>query len=66
VNMVFAGLIFMSYWNLLVVAKARVAQDRLDFWVGLWIVHGVMIPILLVLFVQRVNPFLLRFRRRAP
>jgi lipopolysaccharide export system permease protein len=66
VNMVFAGLIFMIYWNLLVVAKARVAQDRLDFWVGLWIVHGVMIPILLVLFVQRVNPFLLRFRRRAP
>jgi len=65
VNMVFALLIFVIYWNLLVVAKARVAQDRLDFWIGVWAVHGVMIPILLFLFVQRTNPFLLRLRRRA-
>jgi len=42
-----------------------VAQDRLDFWIGVWAVHGVMIPILLFLFVQRANPFLLRLRRRA-
>ena len=66
VNMVFALLIFIIYWNLLVVAKARVAQDRLDFWIGVWAVHGVMIPILVFLFVQRTNPFLLRLRRRAP
>ena len=58
--------IFIIYWNLLVVAKARVAQDRLDFWIGVWAVHGVMIPILVFLFVQRANPFLLRLRRRAP
>jgi len=65
VNLVFALLVFIIYWNLLVVAKARVGQDRLDFWVGLWGVHGAILPILLLMFVQRANPFLLRLRRRT-
>ncbi|HSH07289.1 MAG TPA: LPS export ABC transporter permease LptF [Burkholderiales bacterium] len=63
VNLVFALLIWISYWNLMVLVRGRIAQDRLDFWIGVWIVHGVMLLLLLAMYVYRTNPFLLRWRR---
>lgn len=63
VNLVFALLIWITYWNLMVLVKARIARDRLDFWIGVWIVHGVILLLLLALYVYRTNPFLLRLRR---
>ena len=63
VNLVFALLIWITYWNLMVLVKARIARERLDFWVGVWIVHGVILLLLLALYVYRTNPFLLRARR---
>ncbi|MDX1375355.1 MAG: LPS export ABC transporter permease LptF [Burkholderiales bacterium] len=63
VNLVFALLIWITYWNLMVLVKARIAQDRLDFWIGVWIVHGVMLLLLVAMYVHRTNPFILRLRR---
>jgi lipopolysaccharide export system permease protein len=63
VNLVFALLIWITYWNLMILVKARIAQDRLDFWIGLWVVHGAMLVLLLVMFAHRTNPFLMRLRR---
>lgn len=64
VNLIFALLIWISYWNLMILVKARIAQDRLDFWVGVWVVHGFVFVLLLMMFVHRANPFLFRLRRR--
>jgi lipopolysaccharide export system permease protein len=63
VNLVFALFIWITYWNLMVLVKARIARDRLDFWIGVWIVHGVILLLLLALYAYRTNPFLLRARR---
>jgi len=63
VNLVFALLIWISYWNLMVLVRGRIAQDRLDFWIGLWIVHAVMLLLLVAMYVHRANPFLLQRRR---
>jgi hypothetical protein len=45
------------------VSQARVAQGNLDFAVGWWLVHAVVLAVLIVLFAQRMT--LLRFRRRG-
>lgn len=63
VNLIFALLIWISYWNLMVLVRGRIAQDRLDFWIGVWIVHGVMLLLLLAMYVHRANPFLLQRHR---
>lgn len=61
-NLVFALLIWITYWNLMILVKARIAQGRLDFWTGLWIVHGVILAVLVAMYVYRTDPFLLRRR----
>lgn len=63
VNLIFALLVYVIYWNLLIISQARVAQDRLDFGIGVWALHALMLAVLVVLYVQRTNPFLLRLRR---
>jgi lipopolysaccharide export system permease protein len=63
VNLVFALLVYVTYWNLLVLVKTRVGQNDLDFGIGVWVLHAVMLGVLLVLYVQRTNPFLFRLRR---
>jgi hypothetical protein len=43
--------------------QARVSQGRLDFSVGVWAVHGVVLVVLVALFAQRMS--LLRLRLRS-
>ena len=59
-NLLFALLTYMVYSNLLSVSQARVAQGRLDFSMGVWLVHAGMVLLLVVLFAQRMQ--LIRFR----
>jgi lipopolysaccharide export system permease protein len=55
VNLLFALLAYLVYQNLLSVSQARVAQGRLDFSLGWWLVHAVVLAVLLVLFAQRMT-----------
>jgi lipopolysaccharide export system permease protein len=57
VNLLFALLTYMVYSNLLSLSQARVAQGKLAFSTGWWLVHGVMLVLLLVLFAQRMSLF---------
>jgi len=63
VNLVFALLAFLVYQNLLSVIQSRVAQGRLDFSLGVWLVHGAVLAALVLLFAQRMT--LLRLRLRS-
>ena len=63
VNLLFALLTYMLYSNLLSISQARVAQGKLAFATGWWLVHAVMIAVLAALFVQRLQPYW-RFWRR--
>src|SRR5436190_6634544 len=60
VNLLFALLTYMVYSNLLSVSQARVSQGRLDFSVGVWMVHAGMVLLLVVLFAQRMQVIRLR------
>ncbi|HSU76981.1 MAG TPA: LptF/LptG family permease, partial [Burkholderiales bacterium] len=59
-NLLFALLTYMVYSNLLSVSQARVSQGRLDFAIGVWIVHALMVALLVVLFAQRMQLIRLR------
>src|SRR3954469_995348 len=59
-NLLFALLTYMVYSNLLSVSQARVAQGRLDFSLGIWLVHAGMVLLLVVLFAQRMQLIKLR------
>ena len=59
-NLLFALLTYMVYSNLLSVSQARVAQGRLDFSLGVWLVHAGMVALLVVLFAQRMQLIRLR------
>lgn len=63
VNLLFALLTYMLYSNLISVSQARVAQGKLAFSTGWWLVHGVMLVVLLVLFAQRMSLLRLPWRR---
>ena len=63
VNLLFALVTYMLYSNLLSLSQARVAQGKLAFATGSWLVHGVMLAVLLFLFARRMG--LLRLPRRA-
>lgn len=54
VNMLIAILIYAIYSNLMSVSQAWVAQGKLPFWIGVWIVHAMMLLPLLLLFYKRV------------
>jgi lipopolysaccharide export system permease protein len=59
-NLLFALLTYMVYSNLLSVSQARVAQGRLDFSLGVWMVHAGMVLLLVFLFAQRMQLIKLR------
>jgi lipopolysaccharide export system permease protein len=63
VNLLFALLAYMAYSNLLSVSQAQVAQGKLAFGVGLWLVHAVMLVALLALFAQRMTLFRMPWRK---
>lgn len=55
-NLVFALLTYMIYSNLLSVSQAWVAQGKIRFELGVWIIHFVMFLLLVLLFYYRQNP----------
>ena len=63
VNLAFALLTYVVYSNLLSVSQARVTLGKLDFSFGWWLVHGVMLGLLLILFARRMQLFRLRLAR---
>jgi lipopolysaccharide export system permease protein len=62
-NLLFALFTYIVYSNLLSISQARVAQGRLDFSVGVWMVHAGMVVLLVVLFAQRMQLIRLRLGR---
>jgi lipopolysaccharide export system permease protein len=56
-NLVLALLVYMLYSNLLSVSQAWVAQGRLSFEIGWWLVHVVMFVMLILLFFKRLSVF---------
>jgi lipopolysaccharide export system permease protein len=56
-NLVLAILVYMIYNNLLSIAQAWIAQQRISLPVGLWGVHVMMLLILAVLFFRRLTLF---------
>jgi lipopolysaccharide export system permease protein len=62
VNLLFALLTYMVYSNLLSVSQARVAQGKLAFSTGWWLVHAVMLVVLFALFAQRMSLLRLPWR----
>jgi len=63
VNLLFALFTYIVYSNLLSVSQARVAQGRMDFGIGLWLVHAAMIALLVFMFARRMQVIRLRFKR---
>ena len=61
VNLLFAVFTYIVYNNLLSVSQARVAQGRLDFSVGVLLVHAGMVLLLVFMFAQRMQLIRLRF-----
>jgi lipopolysaccharide export system permease protein len=55
VNLVFALLTYMVYSNLISMAQAWVAQGKVQFVWGWWVVHAAMAAILALLFWQRMR-----------
>jgi lipopolysaccharide export system permease protein len=64
VNLLFALLTYMVYYNLLTVSQARVSQGKLDFALGWWPVHAAMLLVLFLLFAHRLTLGGLRLRLR--
>ena len=56
-NLIFALLAYMTYSNLISISQAWVAQGRLRFEVGSWMVHAAMLVMLLALFSRRLVVF---------
>mgnify|MGYP001766362135 CR=1 FL=1 len=54
-NMLIAILIYAIYSNLLWVAQAWVSQGKIPFWIGVWMVHALMLLPLAALFYRRLN-----------
>ena len=63
VNLLFALLTYVVYANMLTISQARVAQGKLAFSTGWWLVHAVMTVVLLVMFAHRLSLFRMRFWR---
>lgn len=56
-NLVLAVLIYMIYNNVLSIAQAWIAQQRISLPLGLWGVHAMMLLILVAMFFRRLTLF---------
>ena len=56
-NLVLALLTYMFYSNLISVCQAWVAQGKLRFETGWWLVHAAMLVVLILLFFRRLSVF---------
>jgi len=67
-NLIIAVLAFAVYVNVLNTARAYVQQDRLAFGIGVWVVHGAVLAVIVLLFARRLTVHgwspLRYFRRR--
>lgn len=63
VNLLFALFTYIVYSNLLSVSQARVSQGRMDFGIGLWLVHALMIALLVFMFARRMQVIRMRLGR---
>ena len=65
-NLALAILIYMIYNNVISIAQAWIAQQRVSLPVGLWGVHATMLVLLLLLFLRRLTLFsVIRYVRRS-
>jgi len=62
-NLLFALFTYIVYSNLLSVSQARVAQGRMDFGFGWWVVHAGMVLLLVFMFARRMQLIRLRVGR---
>jgi lipopolysaccharide export system permease protein len=62
-NLLFALFTYIVYSNLLSVSQARVAQGRMEFGIGLWLVHAAMVALLLFMFARRMQLIRLRLAK---
>lgn len=68
VNLIVALLVYVTYSNLLSLSQAWVNQGRLPFWLGVWVIHAVLLAVAGLMFWRRLTlGSLLRWpwRRRA-
>jgi lipopolysaccharide export system permease protein len=63
VNLLFALFTYIVYSNLLSVSQARVAQGRMEFGIGVWLVHAAMIALLVFMFARRMQVIRMRLGR---
>jgi lipopolysaccharide export system permease protein len=65
-NLILALLLYMTYSNFLSITQAWVAQGKLSPYIGLWLVHGVMLLVLWFLFYRRLvlTPFWMNWLKR--
>jgi len=63
VNLLFALFTYIVYSNLLSVSQARVAQARMEFGIGVWLVHAAMIALLVFMFARRMQVIRMRLGR---
>ncbi len=54
VNLIVAVLLFAVYLNVLNTVQAFVQQGRLEFGIGAWVVHAIVLLLMLALFARRV------------
>ncbi|MEZ5740846.1 MAG: LptF/LptG family permease [Burkholderiaceae bacterium] len=68
INLLVALLMFMVYSNLLSITNTWIAQQRLSFGVGVWIVHALAGAVVIFMFWRRLTlgRLLPRWRARAP
>ena len=55
ITLLAALLIYVAYNTLISVAQARVAEDRLSFGIGVWVLHAALLALIVVLFWRRVS-----------
>ncbi|HTN48980.1 MAG TPA: LPS export ABC transporter permease LptF [Burkholderiaceae bacterium] len=53
-NLIIAVLVFAIYMNMLSTVQGWVAQERLSFGIGVWVVHAVVLLLVVALFARRV------------
>ena len=54
-NLLFAVFVYMVYSNLLSVVQAQVAQGKIGFGLGWWIVHALMFAVFATLIFRRMR-----------
>ena len=63
-NLLSAAFLYMLYSNCLNIVQSMIAQNKLDFWIGLALPHVIAVALVLLMFGRQMRPF--GFLRRAP